>query len=90
LASIQAKSYRGPNAKIKGIILIQDERITILVTSISKPNKPLLALNEGCKKRGYRFIIIGDVASPPDFNIQGCDYYDIDRQIGTGLKFAEL
>jgi len=70
--------------------LIQDERITIVVTSISKPNRALLSLSQGCIKYGYQFIVIGDVASPADFNIQGCDYYDIDRQIRTGLKFAKL
>jgi len=70
--------------------VIQDERITIVVTSISKPNKALVALSQGCMEYGYRFIVIGDVSSPSDFNIQGCDYYDIDRQIRTGLKYAKL
>ena len=72
------------------MVLNQEERISIVVTSISKPNRALLALNEGCIKHGYQFIVIGDVASPPDFSIQGCDYYSIDRQIQTGLKFAKL
>ena len=70
--------------------MIQDERITIVVTSISKPNRALLSLSRGCIKDGHQFIVIGDVASPPDFNIQGCDYYSIDRQIQTGLNFAKL
>ena len=70
--------------------MIREERITIVVTSIAKPNRALLALSQGCIKHGYQFIVIGDVASPPDFNIQGCDYYDIDRQIRTGLRFAKL
>jgi len=72
------------------MVLNQEERISIVVTSISKPNRALLALNEGCIKHGYKFVIIGDVASPPDFNIQGCDYYSLDRQIQTGLKFAKI
>ena len=72
------------------MVLNQEERISIVVTSISKPNRALITLSEGCMKHGYQFIVIGDVASPPDFNIQGCDYFSIDRQIQTGLKFAKL
>jgi hypothetical protein len=65
------------------------EKISIVVTSISKPNKALLALSEGCIKHVYQFIVIGDVTSPTEFSIQGCDYYSIDRQIQTGLEFAK-
>ena len=65
-------------------------RVSIVVTSISKPNKALLELSEGCNAHGYRFIVIGDVSSPADFHIQGCDFYSLEQQIQTGLEYAAL
>ena len=69
---------------------VTKEKISIVVTSISEPNRALMALTEGCIKHGYQFVVIGDVASPPAFNIQGCDYYSIQRQLKSKLKFAKL
>ena len=66
------------------------EKISIVVTSIGRPNKGLGELACGCKERGYDFIVIGDEASPSDFQIEGCDFYSLERQKETGLKFAEL
>jgi len=65
-------------------------KVSIVVTSISNPNKALLKLAEECHTHGYRFIVIGDVSSPSDFHIQGCDFYSLERQIQTGLEYPEL
>ncbi len=70
--------------------MTEEKMISLIVTSISTPNSALLALAEGCLKNGYQFLVIGDTASPPDFNIKGCDYYSIDRQLKTKLKYAKL
>jgi hypothetical protein len=43
-----------------------------------------------CKTRGYSFYVIGDVPSPSDFAIDGCEFYSLDRQRATGLKIAEI
>jgi len=64
--------------------------ICVVVTSISGPNKALRELARGCGERGYDFIVIGDEASPSDFHLDGCDFYSLERQRETGLKFAEL
>lgn len=66
-----------------------ERKLSIVVTSISKPNKALIALASGCIQNNYRFIIIGDVSSPPTFRIDGCDYYSLDRQLATGFDFAQ-
>jgi hypothetical protein len=34
--------------------------------------------------------LIGDVPSPADFSIEGCEFYSLARQQTTGLKIAEL
>ncbi|MHC5060994.1 MAG: STELLO glycosyltransferase family protein [Planctomycetota bacterium] len=66
------------------------EKIAVIVTSIAGPNKVMQGLAKGCKERGYRFIVIGDQASPADFRLDGCDFYSLDRQVETGFKFAQL
>jgi hypothetical protein len=66
------------------------EKIAVVVTSIAGPNKALRDLAGGCKERGYRFIVIGDEASPADFHLDGCEFYGLERQVETGFKFARL
>ena len=62
----------------------------VVVTSISAPNAVLQEIAGQCKKRGYSFYVIGDVPSPTDFAIEGCDFYSLERQYGVGLKIARL
>ena len=66
------------------------DKISVIVTSIASPNKALRELALGCRERDYHFIVIGDEASPADFQIDGCDFYSLARQKETGLKFAKL
>lgn len=62
----------------------------VVVTSIAAPNPVLRQLAEGSLERGHRFYVIGDVPSPKDFQLDGCDFYSLDRQRETGFRFAEL
>lgn len=63
---------------------------SIVVTSISAPNSELRELADQCKARGFSFYVIGDVPSPADFSIDGCEFYSLERQRETGFKIAEL
>lgn len=66
------------------------EKISVVVTSIAgSENKTLQTIAKGCSQRDYDFIVIGDEASPADFHIDGCDFYSLDRQKQTNLKFAQ-
>ena len=62
----------------------------IIVTSISAPNRSLRALADGAQAHGLDFLVMGDTKSPPEFQLDGCDYYDIERQRNTQLRYAEL
>ena len=66
------------------------EALAVVVTSISGPNRVLRELAEGCRERGHRFVVIGDEKSPPDFRLDGCDYYGLAEQRETGFRFAGL
>jgi hypothetical protein len=62
----------------------------LVVTSISAPNPVLAELAGQSKSRGIKFYVIGDVPSPADFQLDGCDFYSLERQRASGLKVAEL
>jgi hypothetical protein len=66
------------------------DHISLVVTSISAPNPALRELAAQCKARGYSFYVIGDVPSPADFSLDGCEFYSLEDQKETGLKTAEL
>jgi hypothetical protein len=66
------------------------ENISLVVTSIAKPNWILQSLAEGCRETNRRFIIIGDVPSPPDFHLDGCQFYNLEEQYQTEFKLARL
>jgi hypothetical protein len=66
------------------------DKTFVVVTSIAGPNKILQELARGCVEKGYHLIVIGDESSPGEFHIEGCDFYSLERQRQTGLKFAEL
>ena len=65
-------------------------KMALVVTSISAPNAALRELAEGCRTNGMPFIVIGDVKSPPDFSLDGCSFYSIERQLQTGLLTAAM
>jgi len=65
-------------------------KTAVVVTSISAPSNTLRALANGCRERGYNFFLIGDVASPPDFHLDGCAFFDLRKQAETGFKLATM
>jgi len=66
------------------------DSVALVVTSISAPNPVLSALAEGSRRRGRQFVVIGDVPSPADFQIEGCDFYGLDAQYESGFHLARL
>jgi hypothetical protein len=64
------------------------EQTAVVVTSISAPNAALAALATGCRERGHRFLVIGDAASPPQFELAGCDFFGLARQQALEFAFA--
>jgi hypothetical protein len=62
---------------------------SVVVTSISPPNPVMQELASQSKTRGLSFFVIGDVPSPSDFSLDGCEFYSLERQKATGLAVAE-
>ncbi len=65
------------------------DKTALIVTSIAPPNAVLRTLAQGCLEHDIDFIVIGDVASPPDFKLEGCRFYGLAEQRELGLRFAE-
>jgi len=63
-------------------------RRALVITSISRPNDVLRHCASACKRHGIDFVLIGDLASPPDFQLDGCDFWSIERQRTLPLALA--
>ena len=68
-----------------------NSQIAIVITSIaSHNNKVLQKIAEQSQAKGLCFIVIGDEASPSNFNLEGCDFYDLVRQESLELNFPKI
>ncbi|MEA3497101.1 MAG: STELLO glycosyltransferase family protein [Bacteroidota bacterium] len=67
-----------------------NKKTAIIITSISAPNDVLKSIAKGAKENNIEFILIGDVPSPKDFFIDGCDFYGMDRQKELDFKLAKI
>ncbi len=63
-----------------------NSKTSLIVTSISPPNRILTSLANGAREHAVPFILIGDVPSPDNFSLEGCDFYSLSRQ--AKLDFA--
>jgi STELLO glycosyltransferases len=66
-----------------------DNQIAVVVTSIASPNRILRELAEGCREHRHSFYVVGDVSSPADFQLDGCEFFSIERQRHLGFLTAE-
>jgi hypothetical protein len=62
----------------------------VIVTSINPPTAILRALADGCHAAGFRFLVVGDTKSPPEFVLDGCSFLDIETQHRSGFALAKL
>jgi hypothetical protein len=65
-------------------------RTSLVITSISGPCRILAEYAEKCKQENIDFILIGDVPSPKDFSLEGCEFLGIDDQKKLPYKTAQL
>lgn len=60
----------------------------LVITSIAEPTAALRALAAAAQDHDFDFILIGDEASPARFELDGCDYHSLERQLQLPLEFA--
>src|SRR5215218_2091845 len=66
------------------------QRPYVVITSISAPNTALRQFAEESAQHSHGFIVVGDTKSPSDFDLPGCEFYNVEAQSKTGLKFATV
>jgi hypothetical protein len=64
-------------------------KAAIVVTSIASPNEVLRKIASDATLRRHKFYVIGDVKSPDNFELSGCEFYGIDAQRGLNLRTAQ-
>jgi hypothetical protein len=67
------------------------EKIAVVVTSIAEDtSKVLNTIAAAAIKNNVDFIVIGDVSSPDDFSIPGCDFLNIEQQQSLELGYSTV
>ena len=67
-----------------------NQKTFIVITSINPPNRAMQMFAHGIRQHGGHFLVIGDTKSPKYFQLEGADYYSVERQIETFNDFASL
>lgn len=63
------------------------ENTFLIITSIAEDQHPVLVqFAEESIENNISFIVIGDTKSPKKFNLSGCDYYSVERQLGLPFR----
>lgn len=63
----------------------------LIITSIAKSDNPILKqYADDCIKHEVPYIVIGDTKSPKEFELEGCDFYSIERQEMLSFTLAKV
>jgi STELLO glycosyltransferases len=64
---------------------------TLLITSIANDQHPILKqFSVECKNRNVEYIVIGDTKSPASFQLEGCDFWSVERQLTLPFTLAAI
>lgn len=67
------------------------DKTCLIITTIQSSDNPVLkAYAKACTEKKISFIIAGDISSPKNFNLPGCEYLDIDTQLSLPFKLVAL
>jgi hypothetical protein len=67
-----------------------NKKPSLVITSIAAPNEILRNYAASCQAKDINFILIGDVPSPIDFKIEGCQFYSIVDQKALPFSITSL
>ncbi len=70
---------------------VLNKKPAIIITSIAgADNSVLKTFAAQSLKKNYHFIVIGDKTSPANFALEGCDYYNLERQKNLEFTFPAI
>lgn len=63
---------------------------SLVITSIANDQHPVLKqFAKECREHNTPFIVIGDTKSPASFELDGCDFWSVERQQQLPFNFAK-
>ena len=64
--------------------------VSLIITTINKPNSNIKSFSKGCKKNNWDFVVIGDKKTPKNFKLTYGNYFNIQSQKKLNSKFARI
>ena len=64
--------------------------VSLIITTINKPNSNIKSFSKGCKKNNWDFVVIGDKKTPKNFKLSYGNYFNIQSQKKLNSKFARI
>jgi len=64
--------------------------VSLIITTINKPNSNIKSFSKGCKKNNWNFIIVGDKKTPKNFKLDYGHYFSTQAQQKLKFKFANI
>ena len=49
--------------------------ISLIITTINRPNINIRSFSKGCKNSNWNFIVVGDKKTPKNFSLSYGDYF---------------
>jgi hypothetical protein len=63
----------------------------LIITSIAGQDHPVLKRYAAeSPERGYDFIVMGDTKSPANFQLEGCDFWSVEKQLKMPFALAKI
>ena len=56
-------------------------KTSLVITTINSPNKNIRKFVEGCKKKNWKLVIIGDKKTPNNFKLRYGDFVSYKNQL---------
>ena len=65
-----------------------NNKISLVVTTINKPNNNIKLFSKNSKIHKWNFVVVGDKKTPKNFSLRYGEYFDLKRQRKLNFKFS--
>src|SRR3954467_3504641 len=67
------------------------QKRSLIITSIANDQHPVLKqFAKECREHDTSFIVIGDTKSPASFQLEGCDFWSVEKQLTMPFDLAKI
>ena len=65
-------------------------KTSLVITTINSPNKNIRKFVDGCKKKSWKLVIIGDKKTPNNFKLRYGDFVSYKNQLKLKFNFSKI